>query len=197
MSYQKVQALLNRGISRPTLYRIIVPRMSDKSQEQLSMLVKLTRLPEISMTAITANGHDAQGVSRQSPGHAIYSRPFSVTVIADSDYTVYKDMRNWFESCIIGSNPFQVGGIGIGDGQKAEYYDTITSNIELIKLEYGQGSTYKSPFTVTFNNAFPVRIGDLVLDSSAQDSRMEFEVDFFYETYTFRGEEKRFEADRI
>ena len=199
MSYTKVQALLNRGVSRPTLYRVIIPRMSPVSEDQLSLLVKNTSVPEVSVTTIQANGHDAQGVTRESPGHVVYGKPFSVTIIADSDYTVYKDMRRWFDTVVQGANPFEVlgGNILLGDAQRAGFYDTITANIELIKLEQGPGATYKSPFNVVFNRAYPVRVGELTMASDAFNQFMEFTVDFFYETYTFNAVEKLFPGDTI
>ena len=197
MSYSKIASLLNKGVSRPTLYRVIVPRMSAISQEQLSLTIKETTVPEVSVTTVNANGHDAQGVVRESPGHVVYGKPFSIQVITDSDYTVYKDIRRWFDTVVQGANPYNVLGDSIGDAQRAGNYTDITSNIELIKLEQGPGATYKSPFSVVFNNAYPVRIGDLVLSSEARDSFMEFSVSFFYETYTFKPEERSFEGDRI
>ena len=197
MSYSSLSALLNKGVSRPTLYRVIIPRMSGISTEQLSLTVRETSVPEISVTTVTANGHDAQGVVRESPGHVVYGKPFSVTVITDSDYTVYKDMRRWFETVVQGANPFTVLGNSLGDAQRAGEYSDITSNIELIKLEQGPGATYKSPFSVVFNNAYPVRIGELTLSSDARNSFMEFQVSFFYETYTFNSEEKTYPGDRI
>ena len=46
-------------------------------------------------------------------------------------------------------------------------------------------NSYSEPFQIEFNNAFPVRLGELSLASDATDSKMEFTVDFAYETYTF------------
>ena len=197
MSYTKVQALLNKGVSRPTLYRVIIPRMGAVSQEQLSLLISATALPEISVETIQANGHDAQGVVRESPGHAVYGKPFSVTVISDSDYTVYKDMRAWFDTVVVGANPFNILNGVIGDAQRGGFYTDITSDIELIKLEQGPKQTYKAPFSVTFNNAYPVRIGELGMASDQFNSFMTFQVDFFYETYTFNPEVKSFIGDKI
>ena len=71
------------------------------------------------------------------------------------------------------------------------YYDTFKRQITLIKLEQqgGRGTreanSYSEPFRIEFNNAFPVRLGELSLASDATDSKMEFTVDFAYETYTF------------
>ena len=74
---------------------------------------------------------------------------------------------------------------GSGAAQKADYYESITETITLRKLENGGGGTIISPFEVNFNNAYPVRMGDLELGSDRFDSYMEFQVDFYYETYTF------------
>ena len=197
MSYTKVQALLSKGVSRPTMYHVIVPRMSGQSQEQLTMLVKNTQVPEVSINTITANGHDAQGVVRECPAHVIYGKPFTITVIADRDYTVYKDMRKWFDSIVKNANPFELSPLERGQGQRAEFYDTITSDIELIKLENNRGATLYSPFSVVFNKAYPVRIGELTLASDAFNTLMEFQIDFYYETYSFDDNQRVYRGDEM
>jgi hypothetical protein len=185
MSYSKIQSLLNKGISRPTMYRVIIPRIGGEADQQLSLLCKNTAVPEISINTITANGHEAQGVVREVPTNVVYGKPFSITVISDRDYTVYKRMRDWFDSTVSNANPFPSGGGSGGNAQRANFYDSITSDLQLIKLENNGGGDMYSPFTVVFNRAYPIRMGELVMDSAARDQLMEFTVDFYYETYSF------------
>ncbi len=185
MSYSKVQSLLSTGVSRPTMYRVIVPRIGGAADQQLSLLCKNTAVPQIEINTILANGHEAQGVVREVPTNVIYAKPFSITVISDREYTVYKRMRSWFDSTVSNANPFPRGAGTTGNAQRANFYDSITSDIELIKLENNGSGTMYSPFSVRFNKAYPIRMGELVLDSSARDQLMEFRVDFYYETYSF------------
>ncbi len=182
MSYSSVQALLSKGVSRPTMYQVIIPRIGDAANRQIELLCKATKVPEMSVTTINANGQDAQGVVRQSPAHMTFSQPFSCTIISDRDYTVYKAVKAWMSSITTNGNPLTGGA---GAAQKAEYYESVMETITLIKLENDGGGALMSPFKVNFNNAYPVRMGELELGSDRFDSYMEFQVDFYYETYTF------------
>ena len=161
------------------------------AREQLRFLCNRTAVPEATASTIAVNGHEAMGVTREQPTFVQFSSPFSITVIADRDYTVYKAMRAWFETIGTNVNPSVTGGSN-GSAQKIAYYDTFKRNIILRKLEQqgGRGTreapNYVEPFTIEFNNAFPVRMGEISLSSEEQDGRVEFTIDFAYETYTFR-----------
>ena len=95
-------------------------------------------------------------------------------------------MRSWFDTSIANSNPFALGAVfgGIGQTQRVQYYNTYTRTIQLTKLEQNGLGSYFSPFRVIFNKAYPIRIGQLGLDTEAYDQRMDFNIDFTYETYT-------------
>jgi hypothetical protein len=195
MSYSSVQAILSKGISKPTLYEVIIPLGigGGTAVEQLRFLCNRTAVPEATASTIAVNGHEAMGVTREQPTFIQFTSPFSITVIADRDYTVYKAMRRWFETLGQNVNPNMFGGFS-GNSQKIAYYDTFRRNIILKKLELqgGRGTreapSYIEPFTIEFNNAFPVRMGEISLSSEDQDSKVEFSIDFAYETYTFRGD---------
>ena len=112
-----------------------------------------------------------------------FGKPFSITVISDRDYTVYKEMREWFESLAQNSNPNLLGGTG--QTQRINYYSDITRSITLKKLEQNGDQRYYQPFEIIFERAYPINIGEIQLNSESVDSRVEFTVDFTYETYTF------------
>jgi hypothetical protein len=195
MSYSSVQAILSKGISRPTLYEVIVPLGigGGEAVEQLRFLCNRTAVPEATAATIAVNGHEAMGVTREQPTFIQFTSPFSITVVADRDYTVYKAMRRWFETLGRNVNPSLLGGFN-GASQQIAYYDTFKRNITLRKLELqgGRGTreapSYAEPFSIEFNNAFPVRMGEISLSSEDQDSKVEFTIDFAYENYTFRGD---------
>ena len=184
MSYEAVKSLLNKGgVSRPTLYRVVVPENrvgGRKVNDQLEMLCKVAAIPEVSVQTIMALGQDAQGVVRESPTNVIFGKPFSITVISDANYIVYKGLRRWFESVTTNSNPFGGGALA---AQKSNYYEDITSAITIFKEE----NRNRTPFIVTLNNAYPINMGSINLDSSAQNQALEYNVDFYYETLTFTG----------
>ena len=182
MSYQSVKALLSKGISRPTLFQVIMP-VGRAANDQLEFLCKTASVPEVAADTIVVNGQESLGVVREQVALITYAKPFSITVISDRDYTVYKEMRKWFDTLSKNANPTQSGSSGTS--QRPSYYDTVTRTITLKKLEQDGGERYFEPFEIQFNNAYPVRIGEIGLDSESMDAKIEFQIDFTYETYTF------------
>ena len=188
MSYQSVKSLLSKGISRPTLFQVIMP-VGREAQGQLTFLCKSASIPEVSVETIAVNGQEALGVIREQPTFVTYAKPFSITVISDRDYTVYKEMRKWLDTLAVNANPNQRTLFNLSFGsnsQRINYYDSFKRQITLKKLEQSGESQegYFQPLEVEFNNAYPVRVGSLGLDTESVNSRMEFTVDFTYDTYT-------------
>ncbi len=181
MSYQSVKALLSKGISRPTLFQVIMP-VGRQANDQLEFLCKTATVPEVAADTIAVNGQEALGVVREQVALITYAKPFSITVISDRDYIVYKEMRRWFDSLSKNANPNRAA---LGSSQRPSYYDTVTRTITLKKLEQDGGEKYYQPFQIDFNKAYPIRIGEIGLDSESTDSKVEFQIDFTYETYTF------------
>ena len=198
MSYDAVKALLSQGVSRPTLYQVIIDfglfgLAGFGSNRQLEFLCKRAAVPPVTLNTLVVAGHESMGVSREQPTLVGFGSPFSITVISDRNYTVYKDLKRWFNGIAVNANPSDgvFGGFG-GQSQRMKYYNSFAREITLIKqeLEGGDGSREPNgliePFRVTFNKAFPVRLGEITLASDAYDSAVEFTVDFAFETYTFK-----------
>ena len=197
MSYDTVKALLSKGVSRPSLYEVIVDFGfgARESISQLQFLCKKASVPPVSVNTIVVAGHESMGVVREQATSIAFTSPFSITVISDRDYTVYKDMKRWFDRVARGANPNRLGGF-IGQSQRINYYNTYTTTITLVKLELdgggqteSQANRYTEPFRVNFNRCFPVNIGELTLGSDLTDAAMEFNVDFAYETYSFETDQ--------
>jgi hypothetical protein len=192
MSYDAVKALLSKSISRPTLYQVIMPQsiVDREVNNQLEFLCSAASVPPVSVNTIAVAGQESMGVTREQPTSIVFTSPFSITVISDRNYIVYKAMKRWFDRIAINANPNRFNAI-IGQSQRMFYYDSFKRDIVLKKLEQegGRGTreanSYYEPFHIEFNNAFPVNIGEITLASDATDSAIEFTVDFAYETYTF------------
>lgn len=178
MSYTAVQSLLSKGVSRPTLYQVILP-VPGQTNAQLEFLCKSAAVPEVRANTIAVNGHESLGIVREQTTQIVYGNPFSITVISDRDYTVYKGIRSWFETMNVSPSASR--------SQRINYYDSFKRQITLRKLEQGGKRGLDEVFTIEFNNTFPVSMGALTLSSDAYDSFMEFNVDFAYETYDFVG----------
>ena len=146
-------------------------------------MCKTASVPEVAADTIAVNGQESLGVVREQVSLITYAKPFSITVISDRDYTVYKEMRKWFDTLSKNANPNQFGTTG--SSQRPAYYDTVTRGITLRKLEQNGKQNYYKPYHIDFHKAYPVRIGEISLDSSNQDSMVEFQIDFTYETYSF------------
>lgn len=204
------KALMNRGVSRPTLYSVKMPSrwgnadigrggVDSTVNDYLDLFCKNIRVPEGRLDVIQANGHEHMGIARETPQNFIYGKPLSMTVIENSDFMIYKAMRNWIEST----------GVGVSINQqrrrtiKMSYYDSFVGDIELYKYEnpnIGKGKNsqvpeliedsrlnnygYKVPIGWRFYNAYPIVIGSLDLASDATDAALEFSVDFTYESYS-------------
>lgn len=189
MSYSSISSLLKKGISRPTLYELTIPNMDREVNDQLELLCNRATIPTTNTVGFAVTGHDAMGVVREQPFMIEYGKPFEIGVISDRNYTVYKAMKEWITSITANKagNPYATRG-GRTNNQRIEYYSGPTGYVRdmtLKKLEQTKGGEYYVPYSVIFNNAYPVSLGELILSSEAYDSYAEFRVQFSYETYTF------------
>lgn len=195
MSYDAVKSLLNTGVSRPALYRVEVafPFGAAESNRQLDLLCSKASVPPVSVNTLAVNGHESMGVTREQPTMVSFNSPFSITVISDREYTVYKDLKLWLDRVAVNANPNTLFAGSAGSNQRIGYYDSFRRTIQLNKLELqgGRGSrepnSFYEPFNVVFNGAFPVRLGEISLSSNSSNAYMEYTVDFAYENYTFNG----------
>lgn len=196
MSYDAAAALLRTGPSRPTLFSVSMPQISGEVNDYLNFFCKATSIPSLSLETASLNGQTNMGIVRQQPLAMIYGKPFTMTVIENSDFTVYKAMREWID--LTTQNANQTGAFGFGGrSHRQNYYDTYTNDFTLTKLEQPDNITgvnggtlnqnYKQPLKVTFLNAYPVEISSLGLDTSSQNTSMEFDINFTYESYTVEG----------
>ena len=199
MSYEQAKALLDKSVSRPTLYSVRVPRVDRSTNDYINFFCSATSIPEVRVDTIIAAGHENMGIVREQPTAVMFGKPFTMTIIENSDFLVYKEIRNWFD--LTTQNANQLGGLtgrAGGRSQRMNYYDTYVSDFELVKLEQKdnpvgtEGSldpnaNYKKPLTVKFLNAYPVSISDISLSSEAFDSYTEFSVSFNYESDNLTG----------
>ena len=188
MSYHSAAALMNRGPSRPTLYSMRVPRVSGLTNRYLDFFCEATAIPAVRMDTALAAGHEFMGITREQPTAMIFDKPFEITVVENSNFSVYKDMRDWIN--LTTQNANQVSGVfGGGRNQRMNYYETFTSDMELIKLENGNSilpdlDGYKEVLRVRFINAYPIEIGAVALGSDMTDNLTKFTVSFTYESYS-------------
>ena len=191
MSYTGAMALLKRGIARPTLYNVSIPGVGAEANDQLNLFCKATTVPGVSLNTIAAAGQEFQGIVREQPTEVVYPKPFTISVICERDYIVYKAMRAWFDTTIQNAN--QV----VGRNQRVNYYNTFVRDFTLTKLELpvrpvssNEGplsiDNYDKTFSINFINSYPVNIGSIQLGSDMFDGMVEFEVDFTYESFQFR-----------
>ena len=193
MSYTSAISLMNKGIARPTLYNVSIPNIGNAANDHLNLFCKATSVPGISVNTIAAAGQEFHGIVREQVTEVVYEKPFTITVISDKNYIVYKAMRDWFNQSALNAN--QV----LDRNQRVTYYNELVRDFTLSKLEYPDGpinsdlgglsiENYDKPFTVKFINAYIVNIGAISLASDAYDTALEFDVSFTYESHSFRDE---------
>lgn len=169
---------MKRSPSRPTLFKVSIDGFSTSANDYLDFLCKTASIPSISQDTLSVNGQEALGIIRQQPFAIKYEKPFIITVIENTDYLVYKSIREWFDSTCPSAN---VTGIL---AQRMAYYNTIVRDIRLEKYENTPGGQlYDTPVSIVFKNAVPVLIGAVNLDSAASNTFTEYQIGFNYETY--------------
>lgn len=184
---------MKKGPSRPTLFEVRLPnRISRDTNEYISFFCKATAIPEVRTNTIAVAGHEHMGIVREQATNIMFGKPFNMTVIIDKDFTVYTELRSWFDSIAQNSNQ-DLRGFRT---QRMSYSSTYVEDMQLIKYEqpdgrddtielFNQGvSGYKRVMTVNFINAFPIQIGQVDLNTETTDTVTEFNIDFTYESYT-------------
>lgn len=193
--YDKAQSLLSKGPSRSTLYSVRIGggKVSDSANSYLDFFCYVTAIPSVSAQTLAAVGQEHQGIYRETPGGIVYGKPFTMQIIENSDYLTYYALRGWFDQ--ISDNANQSPGPGrTGRAIRMNYYNDIVANIQLTKLELPDGSVapnlsidlnsyYKSPLRTNFINAYPIRIGEINLQSTSSDQPVIWQADFTYESY--------------
>ena len=75
------------------------------------------------------------------------------------------------------------------------FYEDYVQDMQLHKLEQPNNllgalgapdllANYKRVMTVDFTNAYPIRIGEISLNTETKDSYTSYQVDFTYESYS-------------
>ena len=185
MSYDQAKALLNKGVSRPTLFSVRLPsnRVSSTTNDYLDFFCQATAIPEVRVNTVAVPGHEYMGIVREQPTAVMFGKPFSMNIIADSEYRVYNEIREWFNLTALNANQ-EMAGMRT---QRMKYYSSYTSDMQLIKLEQGGLlNTYKEALSVNFYNAYPISIGEVSLDTNTNDTYTVFRVDFTYESYNLQ-----------
>lgn len=192
MSYDKAIGQLKNGVSRPTLFKLVLPGkfVGRETNDYLEYFCTRTALPSIRYETIQELGHTNQGIVRLQPSNLIFTNPFEITVIENSDFTVHKDMKKWMDET--GTNIKQEGGSGGKRHIRLKYYKQIVGDIELIKLELPDNqdgdNEYKEVMKAKFLNAYPMAIGPLQFDTNPMSSALTFKMEFNYESYTTEHE---------
>lgn len=208
MSAQVAQSLMNRGLSKPSLYVFQIP-VSEKTHyfsanEYVRYYCKAVSLPEVTHDVIVSNGHFRQGVVTQQPTGLKYAKPLSITMIERSDYFAYEQFRRWFNRT---GNRFNSDK---NDRQFVRYKDEYAVDITLRKLElptfrknedgvrvpvnylkYNKDEdhmfdNFRVAYEVTFFNAFPTSLATIDYGTDSRDTMVEYNVDFYYDTYNIK-----------
>jgi len=194
MSYETARALLENSVSRPTLFSVrLSNRVSRRTNDYVNFFCSATSIPEVRHQTILANGHEFMGIVREQPTNVMFGKPFGMTIIENSNFDTYKDLRAWFNTTAVGSNQAN----GFNRTQRMNYSSTFVSDIEIIKLEQPNNpegtlgsddpnANYKEVLKVTLLNAYPTNISSIDLGSDQNDAATTFQAQFSYESYTIR-----------
>jgi len=207
MSYNQAIALMSQSVSRPTLYSVRMPSnpitgggLDEFSNAYLQFYCKATALPETRVESFTVLGQTNMGVAREQATSIIFGKPLTLEIIENTEFSVYKQFRKWFDRVAENANPSAVSGQFGTRTQRMRYYKTYVSDMYLSKLEYPANVTtanfegsvvnagYQEILRFNFVNVYPTRIGQVTLDQSSSDTYSTFNVDLTYETYSVGDE---------
>jgi hypothetical protein len=205
MSYEKALALIEKSVSRPTLFSLRFPQslgiaggglsfqtnsgVSDKANEYIEYFCKDAFVPDVRLETTIALGQEHMNIAREQPTSMIYGKPLTITIIENSDFLAYNAMRRWIDLTTVNAN--QERGLR---SQRMNYYHSYVGDIELTKLEQPDTTgdddiEYKKPLRVRFINAYPIQVGQITLNTEQQDTATTFVTSFTYESYTIETEE--------
>ena len=205
MSYQQAIALMLQSVSRPTMYSVRMPfnpatfgGVDEFTNAYLQFYCKSTALPEARVETLTVLGQENMGVAREHPSSIIFGKPLTLEIIENSEFSVYKQFRFWFEQIAQNANPTPSSLFGTRT-QRMRYYKTFVSDMYMSKLELPTknknkgivgivNAGYQEVIRFNFVNVFPTKLSEVRLDSSASDTYSTFTVDLTYETYSIGGE---------
>jgi hypothetical protein len=209
MSASIAQSLMNRGLSKPSLYQLEIPNNGKtayfNANDYIKYYCKNVTLPEITHDVLLSNGHFRQGVVTQQAAGFKYNKPLVATIIERSDYFSYQEFHQWLMNTGVRIN--RDSGF-----QRLSYKDNYVADIKLRKLELptmnknGRMSNYENyrdmndgfreVFDVTFVNAFITSLGTINYSSDAVDSMVEYEVEFYYDSYVINFNNRTREYQR-
>ena len=185
MSYDKAIGQLKNGPSKPNLFKVVMPQrfIDRETNDYLEYFCTVTQVPSVRYDTIQRPGHSNMGIMSLQPSVPIFTNPFEIIVIENSDLTVHRAFKEWFDETA--ENIDQTGSRNI----RLNYYKQIVGDIELTKLENPDSQNngdneYKEPLKVKFINAYIKSIGQLDLNSSPMTAPLQFKVEFNYESYT-------------
>lgn len=165
-----------------------MPVVSNKVQKYLELYVSQTAIPTISLQTAKSLGQEYMGITREQPIAVLYAKPLSLTVIGDSDYDAYKELRKWINKTTFNINQDDF----TRRSHRLNYYNNYVEDITLIKLEQPDSPDddevnedgYKEVLKVKFIHAYPVNLGQIELNSEGVDQAVRFTIDFTYESYS-------------
>ena len=189
MSYEKARSLMRKSVSRPTLFSLDIPPLSSIN-DYLKLFCVDASVPEVNYETAVVLGQSAMGVYREQPSSVKFGRPLTITVIENSDFTIYKNFRVLYDGIADGSNPSSFGS----QNQRMKYYDNYVFDLTLTKLEYPDsrgglsGNIVDAPYRevekFVFMNAYVTRIDAIRLNTETQNTYTSFSVDFNFETFS-------------
>lgn len=205
-SVEQAKALLSRGVSRPTLYSVRMPTdigvglgsgsngIGRDTRDYIDLYARAVTIPEVRLNHDIALGQENMGIARETARNIVYGKPLTITIIENSDFTVYRNLRTWFD--MTGRNANQDGLRSL----RMNYYDSYCADLDIFKYEQpnepnirrgvNRGTLsaegYKMPIMWQFINAHPINIGQVSMASDAFDTALQFDVQFTYESFSVK-----------
>lgn len=179
--HENVTKLLASGVASANRYEVIYSgralgaTLTRELNEHSKYLVSSATLPGRSFTSGQIRGDQGLGVERKYVTGVMFNE-FTLTYTLTGDMATHQIMNEWFETCAprLGGPHSARKDIRIG-----YYNDYVDPKIIIKKMERDG----KVSMTTEVYNAYPIMVADLSLSSGANNSALEFSVQFAYETF--------------
>jgi hypothetical protein len=200
MSYADAIAQMGKGRANPSTYAVVVPTLftgetnNRTFNDYIAYYTRAVTLPASTNSVMSLKGHERLGVSRNVITGRSFGSPVVLTFTDRRDLIIYNTIKGWMDKSVLNSN--QIPNRVDRGHLRAQYYNDITCDIEIFKLEPRRAKLdvfdygYKDSLPTgkwTLHKCIPLSIEQTTLAIEAADSLLDFTFSIAYESFSYES----------